>query len=70
MIWLSFLVQMYKLSNDISGSFFYFFKILVLRVVKEVKGKKIFQNDKNIICPALYLWKIIHHRIVIYGTHL
>ena len=50
--------------------FFYFFKILVLRVVKEVKGKKIFQNDKNIICLALYLWKIIHHRIVIYGTHL
>ena len=51
--------------------FFYFFKILVLRVVKEVKGKKIFQNDKNIICPALlYLWKVIHHRIVIYGTRL
>ena len=49
--------------------FFYFFKILIFLVVKEVKGQKIVQNDKKIICPAPYFWKIIHHMIVIYGTH-
>ena len=45
----------FTVQNDISRRFFHFFKILIFRVVREVKGQKLVQNFKNSVCRA-YLW--------------
>ena len=39
--------------------FFNFFKILILWVVKGLKGQKSIQNNKNALCHALYFRKHI-----------
>ena len=44
--------------------FFNFFKILILWVVKGLKGQKSIQNNKNALCHALYFRK----HIFIYDT--
>ena len=45
-IWFSFVVYMYKMIIS-PGSFFHFFKILIFRVVRGMKGQKTVQNDKK-----------------------
>ena len=42
-------------NDNISRSFFHFFKILIFWVFRGVKGQKIVQNDKNSVCQNLYL---------------
>ena len=44
-IWLSFMVQMCQMM--IFPGVFFNFKILIFRVVRELKGQKMAQNDKN-----------------------
>ena len=43
-IWLSFVVHICKM---ISPGFFFYFKILIFRLVRRVKGQKMVQNDKK-----------------------
>ena len=47
-IWLSFIVHMWK-NYNISSCFFHFFKILIFWVVRGVKRKKMTQNEKKIL---------------------
>ena len=63
-------------NNNISRSFFHFFKILILWVVREVKRQKMVQNNKKIclfqdnldILFNLDISGTTNHMIVIYGT--
>ena len=66
-IWLSFMVHMFKIIIS-SGVFFHFFKILIFWVVGGVKGQKKVQNDKKILSVTLHISGAIHHVIVIYST--
>ena len=50
--------------------FFHFFKILIFRVVKGVKGQKMVQNNKKLCPVTLHISETIHHMIVIYVTHV
>ena len=43
--------------------FFHFFKILIFRVVRRVKGQKMAQNDKKLVAP--YISGIMHYMIFI-----
>ena len=45
-IWLSFMVDICKMVIS-PGVFFYFFKILIFRLHRGVKGQKMVQNDKK-----------------------
>ena len=61
-MWLSFLVHMYKMieNDDISWCVFQFFKILIFRVFRGrgggggVKGQKMAQNDKFCLSQILF----------------
>ena len=46
-IWLSCMVHMCKMIISPDSLFFHFFKILICRVVRWVKGQKMVQNDKK-----------------------
>ena len=52
--------------------FFHFFKILIgvkgQKILMVLKGKKWLKVTKNSV--ALRISEIIHHMIVIYGTHV
>ena len=49
--------------------FFYFFKILIFRVINGLEGQKIAQNDKN-VSVAPHISGTMHHMIIICGTQV
>ena len=51
-IWLSFMVHLCKMMIYL-GFFFHFFRILILCVVRRVKGQKMAQNDKKKLSHAI-----------------
>ena len=61
--------------NDISRYFFHFLEIFIFQVVRRegggggVKGKKLPKMTK-IMSAALHISGIIHHMILINGTHV
>ena len=59
----------YTCVNDISRSFFYFFKTLIFWIVRGVKGQKIAQNDKKSCLPCL-IYQKPYAMIVISGTQV
>ena len=57
----------FTVQNDISRRFFHFFKILIFRVVREVKGQKLVQNFKKFCLSRLSLepyiiWLFMLHK--------
>ena len=65
-IWSEFLVHMSKMMS--SAIFFYYFKILIFQVVREVKGQKMAQMDKKFSLShsvsqepyLIWLWFLVH----------
>ena len=47
-----------------------FSKILILSVVRGVKGKKMDQNDKNILSVSLHIPGTVPHMIMVFGTRV
>ena len=62
-IWLWFLVDKWKMMTD---TFFRFFKILIVQVVRGVKVQKMAQNDKK-LCLTLNV-RNCTYMIVVFGT--
>ena len=56
-------------NDNVTRNVFHFFKILIFRVVRRVKGQKVVQNDKK-FCLLHSISGTIHHMIFIYGTHV
>ena len=56
-------------NDNISRCFFHFFKILIFRVVRRVKGQKMVQNDKK-FSFTFHISGTIHHMIVIYMVQM
>ena len=54
-------------NDNISRSFFHFFKILIFWIVRRVKGQKITQNDKKIL-SVIMIYQKPYIMIVICGT--
>ena len=71
-IWLSFMVHMFKviISPGVFFFFNYFFKILLVFVVRLVKGQKTIQNYKKFCLSHSIPPGNIHHMIAIYSTHV
>ena len=67
-IWLSFMVQMCKLT--ISPGVFFNAKILIFKFVKGLKGQKNGRKCQKFLSVALYVSGTIYHMILIYGTHV
>ena len=65
-IWLSFMVHLCKMIIS-PGVFFIFSKIWFFGLLVGVKGQKVVQNDKKF---SLHILEIVHHMIVIFGTHV
>ena len=56
-----------KKKNFISRiPFFFFFLILISRVVREVKVQKMAQNDKKFLCVSLCISETIPHLILVF----
>ena len=53
-IWLSFMVQMYKMI--VSPVVFFNLNVLIFQVAKELKGQKMVQNDKN-FCLSHFIFQ-------------
>ena len=49
---------------------FIFFKMLIFWIVRQVKGQKMVQHEKKIMCVALHISGTIHHMIIICGTQV
>ena len=64
-IWSWILVHKNKMMT-FPDTFFFFFLILISRVVREVKVQKMAQNDKKFLCVSLCISETIPHLILVF----
>ena len=69
-IWLSFVVHKFKVTISPRAFSIFFFKILIFRVVRGVKGQKMAQNDKKLCQLCLFISGPIYYMNFSDGTNV